>query len=290
MAVVVATPLGQAAVPDWVTLNPLFDQPAPILGALGIPWWFIIGCGVILFIILVIISWVFKFRRMAAVKGHKEIQKKAGPEDIEAWLFSKTQKMIIECLHIVGGVASYNNPLMISKWYLTSPMAMLHIGGYPAMMISDDYDRSRDPVSEVALCHACDEFNADLKEWDTRIRPGLEKSGQVLEGMDYHELAKPIESYSDYRSRGHLLLKLRYPDGIPIPAYSIFNPVKFRKYFPRGRDATFYGGVQIRKARKLQTRIKEKGFWEKTIPLMIIAAIIIIVNIAAWQVKFGPGA
>jgi hypothetical protein len=274
MAVVVATPLGQAAVPDWATLNPLFDQPAPILGMLGIPWWFVISCGIILIIILVILSWVFKFRRMAPVKGYKEIQKKAGPDDTMVWLFEKTQKMIIECLKYADSIASYYNPTRISKWRLTSPMAMIHVGGYPAMMVSDDYDQSRDLVSEIALCHACEKFNAD-QEW-------LERNGG--------NPAPQITDFEDYRKYGRKKLMERNPQGISIPSYSIFNPTKFRKYFPTGRSAGFYGGVLLRRAKDLRSETAEKGWLEKHLPIMIIAAIIIIVNIAAWQVKFGPGA
>jgi hypothetical protein len=224
---------------------------------------------------------------MAAVRGYKEIQKKAGPDDVMVWLFGKTQKMIIESLRYIDSVASYYAKTRISKWHLTSPMAMLHIGGYPAMMVSDDYDQSRDPVSEIALCHACEEFNRD-QDWWLGVKQELHKRGVKLPPMlEEGDVAKPIENFTDYKTRGNLLLKIRYPEGIPIPAYSIFNPVKFRKYFPKGRSAGFFGGVQIRKARKLKTRIKEKGFWEKALPVLIILSLDVVAIVAAWNVPLG---
>ncbi|MCJ7724379.1 MAG: hypothetical protein MUP03_09620 [Anaerolineales bacterium] len=282
MADIIATPLAQG-LPGYISLNPWFDQPAPIVGILGIPWWFLICCFFLLILVLVNLSWVFKIKRMGAVKGYKEIQKKAGPDDIMVWLFGKTQKMMIECLRYVDSVASYNLPTRISKWHLTSPMAMAHIGGYPAMIVSDDFDQSRDPVSEVALCYACDLFNAELETWVKDIMPKL----TLPEDIDYKALAQPIDNYNDYSDRGHLLLKLAYPDGIPIPSYNIFNPTRFRKYFPKGRSAGFFGGVQLRKARELKAQVVEKGFWEKALPMMMILAIIIVVVMAAWMAPLG---
>ena len=288
MPSVIATP-PDLTLPGGGALNPWFDQPAPFVGVLGIPWWFVISCGLVLLLIIVNLFWIFKLRRMAAVKGHKEIQKKAGPDDVEVWLFGKTQKMIIECLKYSGGVASYHSPTRISQWHLTSPMAMAHIGGYPSMIVSDDYDQSRDPVSEIAICHACEEFNRDQKWW-AEFREKVaqaRKTGEELPDWAKEAIAKPIKSFTDYRERGNLLLKLRYPEGIPIPAYNIFNPVLFRKYFPKGRDATFFGGVELRKARKLMLKIVQKGFWEKHLPIMIIAAIGIVMMIAAWNAPLG---
>jgi hypothetical protein len=275
------------AYPSWVGLNSFFDQPAPILGAIGIPLWVLISCFFLLLLILVNLSWLFKVRRMRAVKGYKEIQKKVGPDDVMVWLFGKTQRMIIECLRYVDSVASYHTPTMISKWHLTSPMAMLHIGGFPAMMVSDDYDQSRDPVSEIALCHACDEFNRDQK-WFMEFVAQVRSAGMKLpDGVERDGIAIPINNYKDYRERGNLLLKLRYPEGVPIPAYSIFNPVKFRKYFPKGRSAGFFGGVLIRKARELKAQVKEKSFWEKVLPTAMIMVIIIVVIMAAWMAPLG---
>ena len=289
MADIIAQPIAQVTqgIPNYVTLNPWFDQPAPIIGALGIPWWFVICCIFLLIPVIVLMSWIFKFKRMAPVKGFKEIQKKAGPDDVMVWLFSKTQKMIIECLRYVDAVASYYAPTRISKWHLTSPMAMAHIGGYPAMLVSDDYDQSRDPVSEIALCHACEEFNKDLETWVTDMLPKLKASGSLPDKIDYDWLSRPIDNFDDYRKRGNYLLKLQYPDGVPIPAYNIFNPVKFRKYLPDGRSAGLFGGVLIRKAEELKKDAVEKGFWEKALPILMILAIDIIGLIAAWNAPLG---
>jgi hypothetical protein len=287
MADVIALPIPQQIpiMPGGV-LHPWFDQPAPVVGALGIPWWFVICCIFILGFVLTQVSWIFKFKRMAAVKGFKEIQKRSSPDEVMTWLFTKTQRTLIEALKYAGGVASYYSPIRISKWHLTSPMSMAHVGGYPAMLVSDDYDQSRDPVSEIAITRACEELNSDPEIW-TRIRAKVEEMGDKLPAWFTSEVMKPIESFTDYKERGHIILKLRYPEGIPIPAYSIFNPTKFRRYFPKGRDATFFGGVLLRKSRKLKMRVPEKGFWEKILPIAVPLVLVIIAIIGAWAAPLG---
>lgn len=269
--------------PEWIRLNEFFDHPLII----GIPIWVFICLFFFIILLWVNLSWVFKIRRLASVRGYRDVQKKASQEDVMTWMINKTQKLTIECLRYVDSVISYYDQTKISKWHHNTPMSVMHVGGYPAMLVSDDYDQTRDPVSEIALCHACEEFNAD-QNWWAAFRDAMHNKNLTLpDGMEEDTVAKPLESFSDYRERGRFLLQLKYPDGIPIPAYSIFNPTKFRKFFPKGRSAGFQGGRFIRQARKLNLGITQASFWAQVLPLGVLITMGVIAIIAAWMAPIG---
>lgn len=264
-------------------MNGNFDHAV----VLGIPVWVFVGVILGIVFLGVNLSWVFKMRRMAAVKGFKDVQKKASQEDVMTWMLNKTQKLTIECMRYVDSVISYRDTTKISKWHLTTPMSVIHVGGYPAMMISDDYDQTRDIVSEIALCHACEEFNHD-QHWLAGYLDAMESKGvKIPEWMRDEGIAKPIESFSDYRDRGRMLLGMKYPEGIPIPSYSIFSPVKFRKFFPKGRSAGFMGGRFIRQARKLNLGLMKDVDWKAYLPLAGLITLGLVGLIAAWMVPLG---
>jgi len=280
---IVAQPLAGPVLQDWQHLNSFFDHPL----ILGIPIWVFISVIFLLALILVNLSWLFKIRKLAPVRGYRIAQKKATQEDVQTWVLGKTQKLTIECLRYIDSVLSYYNPAKITRWHHPARSSVIHIGGIPAMMVSDDYDQTRDIVSEIAICHACDEFNKDQKWW-MGFRDELKKNNiELPDGMEEEGVAKPLNNFSDIRERGRLLLGYKYPEGIPIPAYSIFSPSKFSKYFPKGRSAGFLGGVFIQKARELKTDVKEPGLWEKYLPIGILFGLGVIAILAAWMAPVG---
>jgi hypothetical protein len=293
-------------IPQGMALNSFFDSPAPILGVLGIPWW--VPITALAFLIEIgwpNIHWFMKLAWMRPVKGYRDTLKQATKEDVQTWVLEKTMKLTIEMLRYVDGVLSYYSKLRIQKWLHTTRQSVMHCGGLPALLVSDDYDRSRDIVSEIALCEAADTYNhwlkpveevfsaiengniADLAKYVDRgkleeIREALAKVG----GCDIKEI-KPITSYSEYEKCGQKFLRILWPKGIPVPSYSIYNPTKFSRYFPRGRSAGLRGRVLIRESRELQEDLPKPDWKEKLIQMGAIVVISLFLLVVAWMAPLG---
>jgi len=110
---IVAQPLTEPVLQDWQHLNSFFDHPL----ILGIPIWVFISAIFLLALILVNLSWLFKLKKLAPVRGYRIAQKKATQEDIQTWVLGKTQKLTIECLKYIDSVLSYYSPTKITKWH-----------------------------------------------------------------------------------------------------------------------------------------------------------------------------
>jgi hypothetical protein len=70
----------------------------------------------------------------------------------------------------------------------------------------------------------------------------------------------------------------------------MFNPTKFRKYFPLGCTGMFFGGEMIHDARKLNLRRKPKSFWDVHALLAAAVVISIFSLLVAWLFPLGSGA
>jgi hypothetical protein len=106
---------------------------------------------------------------------------------------------------------------------------------------------------------------------------------------DMPEIVGPILNYRDYEDHGRECLMTLNPYGLRIPSYSMFNPTRFRKYFPLGCTAMFFGGEMIHDARKLNLRRKVKGFWEVHALLAGAVVVVIFALIAVWLAPLGNG-
>ena len=253
---------------EGMVTNPFFDW-SPIL---GIPAWVFVAALLFLILISVNLSWIFKMRRLSSVKGYVTAMAKATQEDVMVFIISTTRNLTIECLRKRDAAISYYDKTRMSWWIHNSPISVFHIGGKGGIFLSEEYYRSRDMVSEIALCRACDEYNANLKEYN---------------GMFESKSAPPIKDYNDYIKFGRRLLELIHPGGLRIPVYNIFNPEAFRKYFPKGMTAMANGSVLFQEARELKIMQKAKSFWEKYLPLGMFMAVGLLVIIAAWMVPLG---
>jgi hypothetical protein len=157
-------------------------------------------------------------------------------------------------------------------------MSTRNIGGVPALAVSDDYDHTRDMVSEIALCVAGDSFNKDQSKLIQLIKE--KKVPQTT-------AVSPITCFSDYKDYGRAVLELLYPEGIWIPSWSMFDAEKFRKYFPRGRDGDLSGGIFLRKSRKLKARTKDIGIISKLLPIGLCVLFVGILVFGAMYVPLG---
>lgn len=261
----VPTPVPTVAADTWMKTNPYFDW-SPFL---GIPVWVWIGALCLLILILVNAYWLFRIKRLQAVKGYVIAVAMATQEDVMTWIVSTTKNMTIECLKKRDSVLSFYDPLNITKWMHNTPLSVIHIGGKGGVLVSEDYYKTRDMVSEIAICYAAEEFNNNQESLKK------EHSGVTIQ---------PISNYRDYEEYGRAILEHLHPDGLKIPAYSIYDPNKFRKYFPEGLTATFNGGIFIRDARNLNLGNNKLSFWEKVIPLGLIIGFVIVAIVAAWMV------
>jgi hypothetical protein len=95
---------------------------------------------------------------------------------------------------------------------------------------------------------------------------------------------QPIEGFISYDDHGKKCLQVMNMDGLKIPPYNIFNPNRFRKYFPKGSSAMLFGGESIIDARDWNVDKKEKSFWEIHAFLLMAAGIGLIAIMAAWLI------
>lgn len=266
---------------EYMKINPVFDWSPVVIanGTIGIPLWVFITAGFFLLLLYVFISWFIRIRRMSGVSGYVQAAAANNQEDMQVWIFGKTKKLTIECLKYWGGMIHY--PVLtgkITKWRHPSISSTANIGGVTAVFASDDYDHTRDMISEIALTTAGETFNRNI---DTIIAEARRM------GQPEHVIAriKPISCFSDYERYGREVLGWIYPDGIPIKSYSIFDHTSFRKFFPKGRDGDFSGGVFLRKSRKLKPPRKDTGWFNK---FGGIALCIIFVGLLLFAAMYAP--
>jgi hypothetical protein len=253
-------------------LNPYFDW-SPFL---GLPIWLFICIFFILVLITVFLYWLFRMKKLSAVRGYVDAMKKATQEDMQVWIIGKTRKLTIECLKYMDGMLSYYDKLKITKWHHNTRFSVIQIGGQPAMLVSDDWDQTRDVLSEIALTYTIEQFNNNQEE--------LQKE-EILKGDG--KVVQPIMNFTDYRDFGRDVLELLFPDGLWIPAYNVFSPVKFQKIMPKGCSAGFGGGEFERDSRKLKKKTKPPTFWEQVLPFGLICGISLAFLLAGWMAPVG---
>ena len=249
-------------------LNPWFDW-SPLL---GIPFWVLIAAFLFMVLIVVNLYWLFRLKRLASVKGYVDAMKKATQEDVMVWVISTTRNLTIECLRKRDALIKFYNKLRVSGWIHDSPIPVIHVGGKSGVIVSEDYYRTRDMVTEIALYMNCDAFNEEQEKFKK------ENPGKVVES---------IKDYDDYTHFGRKILELKHPQGLRIPAYVIFDPQRFRKYFPKGLTAMLNGAELMMDARALKITQRQQTFWEKFLPLGMFLTFAIIAMIIAFMVPLG---
>lgn len=250
-------------------LNPFFDYQI----ILGIPVWVFIAAFLLMILFVTNLFWLFRIRRLSSVKGYVTAMKKATQEDVMVWVLSTSRALTIECLRKRDTILEFYNKLRISKWFHDSPISVIHIGGKGAMLVTENYYRTRDMVSEIALCDACEKFNARVEERITeQKKKGIKPDVQ------------PIKDYDDYVAFGREVLGRIYEEGLDIPAYSTFDPQKFAKYFPKGLTSMFFGGIIVRLARKKKVTSKQQSLLEKYLGMGMMMVVAVLCVCASWFV------
>ena len=252
--------------PDY-HLSPLFDQ-APLW---GVPIWVWIGVGLLIILAFRNAQWFRRKLVMKPVLGYLDAFKSGLRDDQQTWIFGKNRAFFIETLkYHDDGVVSYPFMSKLSTWFLGSSMAVGHAGGIKQIAVSDNYDRVRDFVAEIALISVVDQLNSENT---------IDTNGNVQKD----ETGKPliITNYDDYEYFRPMLEK-KHPGGIKVPVYGFFDPTKAEKIFPPNRSAGFQGGYMLRKARALMVDMPDRSFWDKYTILFIAIGFSVIVIIATY--------
>jgi hypothetical protein len=280
---VITTP----GVPNGMAINPVFDW-SPIA---GIPLWFIIGIVLVFGCILVWFYWIRRVGIFRGVAGWKESAMKATQNDIQTWIISRTQKLTIECMYVRDNILSSHDPQNISMFHINSGAGIIRVGSIPGVVISEDFDQNRDFITETALVYNCDAFNHNQEQLKKDLKQRYERD-KIAANQQGIQIAKPhvvqpIADAESYEEFGRSCLEHINPDGLSFPSYSMFDPQKFRKYFPRGCSGMFFGGELLHDARKLNLRKKQKGFWEVHAFLAGAIGIGMIALLVAWLFPMG---
>lgn len=242
--------------------------------AVGVPIWVFIVTFLFFVFVAVFIWWLAKLRKLSAVAGWAESLKHQDVGDVQVWMISRTQKLVIGCMKIEDNILSYHDKTKIGMWHHNTRESVIRVGGNPAVVVSEDYDQTRDFISEIALTDNCDVFNQnqmELQKW---------KDDEKIEGA----VIQPIENYVDYESHGRESLQLVNPEGLPIKVFNIFSNIRFLKYFPLGCSHMFFGADVTLESRLLKTRIKPVGFWEKHAVFAGALIIVVMAMIVVWMV------
>lgn len=276
MGDVIAMPAEQAAslaVPQGMAINNLFDWQV----ILGVPFWVFICCALLFCVAAVWVYWFARIRKLSAVRGWKDSLQKMNPDDVQVWLITRTQSLIIGCMKIEDNVLSYHDKTKIGMWHHNTRESVIRVGGNPAVVVSEDFDQTRDFISEIALTDCADEFNENQETLIEKHNGDGNKSGVI----------KPITTYDDYDKYGREALQLAYPEGLPMKSHNVFNNARFLKYFPRGCSHMFFGGVIYRDASKLKKHTKDAGLLAKY-GFMAAALVVVMISVlAAWLVPLG---
>ena len=284
MTDLVAAPVSTVdVIPQGMSLNPIFDW-SPML---GVPLW--VFCEIVLVAIffLVIVYFVRKIKRLDSVKGWGESLKKLTQSDVQVWVISRIQRLTIDCMTIEDNIITPHDQNLIEMWHHNSHMARIIVGGNPGVVVSEDYHHTRDFISEIALTYNADKFNAEQELLKYRLRDEYNEKVKAGVKPDKPIVVQPIVDYPSYDTCGRKCLMHLNPDGLEYPAYNIFNPVRFRKYFPLGNSAKHFGGDLIEGSRDLRIRKKEKSFLERYSVFLICGGVAIIMILAAWFVPLG---
>lgn len=281
---VIAHPVGvtNPTLPQGMSLNPILDW-CPML---GVPLWVFVTVIFIAFLLLVIIYYVRKIKRLSEVRGWLD-SFGSSREDIQVWIITRTQHLSIQCMRIKDNVISFPDWARIEMWYHNSPMARIIVGGNPGVVVSEDYHHTRDFIAETAFTQNCDMFNKNqetLKEEQMAKYQILKESGKSPEKP---MIVKPISDFGTYDSHGKKCLVHIHPEGLPYLAYSQFDPLPFRKFFPIGNSATHFGGDAIENSRDYRIDRKEPGFLERYAIFGVCALLALVGIAAAWFFPLG---
>jgi hypothetical protein len=226
------------ACPGGALCDPIWD--AAIIG--GTVWLWIL-----IFILVVVIAtigiWIYRNLKMADVKEFVDAVRLGLQQAIEC---NANRSLYIRALEYNNHVLSFRDLSNVSRWVVKSVMSAGHLGGVSAYMIGDDFDQTKDPPVEMAVCKISEDWNRDFESGAFKDMPG------------------PIEAIVDYASFTRLsisgILEAYSPEGVMIDVYAPYDPLMIHKYTPRNQGAGMTGAKILDEAKILKvSQPEEKG-------------------------------
>lgn len=235
--------------PSSMIVDSFFDYAIP---GLPIPVWL----WILIFMVIVIIGtnfwWIYKWLVMKPLAGHGVAARSGNISTQQVLMFGLNRAFSVQALEYVEKVLSMRDPKLISKWLQTSSFAVGTLGYKSVMLVMNIFDQAKDPIAEMAICKACDDFNA----------------GHNKDAIGDGEHEQAIGNYTDYLKYKEQLIS-ENPDGIEIPIYAMYHPGKIQQFTPKNRTAAKFGGTCIKDAKELSARTEEESIWVKAAPLII---------------------
>jgi len=277
--------------PAGVTTTALDWAPIP-LAPFNIPIWVILGFLSFAALIIIVFHWYDMSGNLDAIKPWFIKAKEIKLGKMQAVRLSRAGNFIPDCLDIFDNILSYGeSEENINQWILNSPQGIIRIGSISAAIVSEDWDKTRDIVTEIAVCYAAEKLNKDIeqlrKELSDKHKQLIEQGVYPKTAQNPAELIKPILSAMDYIGKpdetsaqkfeisGRYILQLLYPEGIRIPAFNLYAQNKFRKFWLRGNTSALFGGENLRRVEDefVKKTDKQPGFFQKY-GAMLIGALV----------------
>jgi len=252
------TPLPPGIVTTWMDWSPI---PTTI-PAFHVPLWAMFMILSLAAIVLVFVKWNDMSKILDPIKPWYIKAREIKVGKTQVLRITRIGNFIPDVMDIFDNVLGYDeSEVNINQWRLRSPNGIIRIGGIAAPILSEDFDQNRDPVVEMAICHASDLLDMHLDEFREQLtdRYNELKRAKIYSGPNPADMIRPIHSYNDYigktttsstainESSGHSLLQWVFQEGIAIDSYIPFNQSKPRQFWPGGNNTSaFLGGENNR--------------------------------------------
>ena len=288
--VVVVTPVATATPIPTIApvLNPVFDI-APFHGIQlfwlnTIPLWAILAFVLVSYWVWYNIGWWQKCGALSSCFGYKDaLMAGSGSNAQQTIVFTKSRKWFIRLLtYHSEGILYFQDLFKTDMWHMGASSSVGRLGGLSAAIIKDNSDEVSDPIADIALCKACDDFNhGRFGDQQNMARAAQETKlikFQRFDGSecDFYAAAREglipdsISDFDDYVKLRPILEKI-WPDGIKIPCYCFYDPYDADRFTPKNRSASLFGGIILKKARDFAAdNIPDLSFWDRNGIAMIL--------------------
>jgi hypothetical protein len=244
------------ACPPGAICDPIWDEL--VIG--GTVWlWLLIL--VLIILIATMGLWIYRHMKMAPLNEFVDAVRLGLQQTLE---FNVNRSFYIRALDYSDRVLSYIDENKISRWFVQSVKSAGRLGGISAYIVGDDFDQTKDPVVEMAVCIASEQWN---KKYGEKF---VDSAGNTVEGypiIDY-------KSWAELLNRG--LLEIEFPDGVRIPVYAPYDPLLIHKYTPKHQGAAMTGAEIVQEAKDLRAGSPEEKGFKQYLPLAAAGTVVIL--------------
>lgn len=278
---VIATPIPtQTPLPTGIAASALDWSPIPF-PPFNIPMWAIFTFLSFAALVLIFLKWQDQSADLDSIKVWylKMAELKAGKMQIIR--LTRAGNFIPDCMDIFDNILSFGDGTEnLNQWKMRSSSGIIRIGGISAALLSEDFDQNRDPPVEMAICRASKLLDEHMDDFRRALTERYNElvSSHIYDGENPAKLIRPIHCYNDYIGKasdkdaakesnsGHALFQWIFPVGVPIHAYTPFNQIESRKFWPAGNSTSaFFGGENQRivEEKLVKPSDKQRGFLEQ---------------------------